>query len=120
MIFSNGASTKKVKTKKDPVVKTEQFAFQMDLGDAGIFEYFNTGILLSKKGSTKQYAACKNSELGGWMIYEVTQSVSEEIGLPIVKYLNDSADYEKDGYKATVTGYVYTHIYSGNLLLKAK
>ena len=39
---------------------------------------------------------------------------------PLTKYLKDSADHEKDGYKATVTGYVYTHTYSGNLLLKAK
>ncbi|MDD6039294.1 MAG: hypothetical protein PUD20_10950 [bacterium] len=43
-----------------------------------------------------------------------------ETGLPLAKYLADSADYEKDGYKATVTGYVYTHVYSGNLMLKAK
>ena len=35
---------------------------------------------------------------------------------PVVK----TADYEKDGYKATVTGYKYTHTYSGNLLLKSK
>ena len=54
------------------------------------------------------------------MIYEVTKNVGEETGLPLLKYLKDTADYEKDGYKATVTGYVYTHTYSGNLLLKSK
>ena len=120
MVFSNGASTKKVTTSKTPVLKTQELAFQMDFGDYGIMEYSNYAILLSKTGSKKQFAARVNSELGGWMIYEVTKNVGEETGLPIAKYLKDSEDYEKDGYKATVTGYVYTHIYSGNLLLKAK
>lgn len=120
MIFSNGTSTKKVKTKQTPVIKTGQFAFQMDFGDAGLFEYSNTAILLSKKGSKKQYAACKNSETGGWLIYEISEDISEETNLPIAKHIGDSDDYEKDGYKTTVVGSVYTHTYSGNLLLKAK
>ena len=120
MIFSNGTSAKKAKTTKTPVVKTAEVALQMDFGDAGVMEYSSSAIVLSKKGSTKQYAACKNSELGGWMIYEVTKNVGEETGLPLLKYLKDTADYEKDGYKATVTGYKYTHTYSGNLLLKSK
>ena len=120
MIFSNGTSTKKVKTTKAPIEKIGQFAFQMDFGDGVISEYSSSAILLSKKGSTKQYAACWNSELGKWMIYEVTTNVGEATGLPLLKYLKDTADYEKDGYQATVTGYKYTHIYSGNLLLKAK
>lgn len=120
MKFLNGTSTKKVKTKKTPVVKGGAFILQMDLGNGEIFGFWGTATLLSKEGSNKQYAALMNSELGGWMIYEVTQDVDEETGLPIAKYLTDSADYEKDGYKTTVTGYVYTHTYSGNLLLKAK
>ena len=62
----------------------------------------------------------QRSETGKWMIYEVTTNVGEATGLPLLKYLKDTADYEKDGYQATVTGYKYTHIYSGNLLLKAK
>ena len=120
MVFSNGTSTKKVKTTKTPVVKTGEFAFQTDFGDAGIFEYSNTAILLSKKGSKKQYAACRNSETGGWLIYEISEDIGEVTNLPIAKLIGNSDDYEKDGYKATVTGYVYTHTYSGNLLLKAK
>ncbi len=120
MTFSNGASTKKVKTTKTPVVKTGEFAFQTDFGDAGIFEYSNTAILLSKKGSEKQYAACRNSETGGWLIYEISEDIGEVTNLSIAKLIGNSDDYEKDGYKATVTGYVYTHTYSGNLLLKAK
>ena len=120
MIFSNGTSTKKVKTTKAPIEKTGQFAFQMDFGDAGVMEYSSSAIVLSKKGSKKQYATLKSSETGKWMIYEVTTEVGAETGLPFLKYLKDSADYEKDGYKATVTGYVYTHTYSGNLLLKSK
>lgn len=120
MIFSNGTSTKKVKTTKAPIEKTGQFAFQMDFGDAGVMEYSSSAIVLSKKGSKKQYATLKSSETGKWMIYEVTTEVGAETGLPLLKYLKDSADYEKDGYKATVTGYVYTHTYSGNLLLKSK
>ena len=119
MVFSNGASTKKVTTSKTPVLKTQELAMIMDNG-YWTFEYSNYGILLSKKGSKKQFVAFLNSETGGWMICEVTDKVSEESGLTLTKYLKDTEDYEKDGYKATVTGYVYTHIYSGNLLLKAK
>lgn len=120
MIFSNGTSAKKAKTTKTPVVKTAEVALQMDFGDAGVVEYSSSAIVLSKKGSKKQYATLKSSETGKWMIYEVTTEVGAETGLPLLKYLKDSADYEKDGYKATVTGYVYTHTYSGNLLLKSK
>ena len=120
MIFSNGTSAKKAKTTKMPVVKTAEMALQMDFGDAGVMEYSSSAILLSKKGSKKQYATLKSSETGKWMIYEVTTEVGAETGLPLLKYLKDSADYEKDGYKATVTGYVYTHTYSGDLLLKSK
>lgn len=120
MIFSNGTSAKKAKTTKTPVVKTAEVALQMDFGDAGVMEYSSSAIVLSKKGSKKQYATLKSSETGKWMIYEVTTEVGAETGLPFLKYLKDSADYEKDGYKATVTGYVYTHTYSGNLLLKSK
>lgn len=120
MIFSNGTSAKKAKTTKTPVVKTAEVALQMDFGDAGVMEYSSSAIVLSKKGSKKQYATLKSSETGKWMIYEVTTEVGAETGLPLLKYLKDSADYEKDGYKATVTGYVYTHTYSGNLLLKSK
>ena len=120
MIFSNGTSAKKAKTTKTPVVKTAEVALQMDFGDAGVVEYSSSAIVLSKKGSKKQYATLKSSETGKWMIYEVTTEVGAETGLPFLKYLKDSADYEKDGYKATVTGYVYTHTYSGNLLLKSK
>lgn len=121
MVFSNGASTKKVKTKKDPVVKTGQFAFQMDFGDAGVMEYSSSAILLSKKGSKKQYATIVNTDPeGGWLIYEISGDIGEVTNLPIAKLIGNSDDYEKDGYKATVTGYVYTHTYSGNLLLKAK
>lgn len=120
MIFSNGTSAKKAKTTKTPVVKTAEVALQMDFGDAGVVEYSSSAILLSKKGSKKQYATLKSSETGKWMLYEVTTEVGAETGLPLLKYLKDSVDYEKDGYKATVTGYVYTHTYSGNLLLKSK
>lgn len=120
MIFSNGTSAKKAKTTKTPVVKTAEVALQMDFGDAGVVEYSSSAILLSRKGSKKQYATLKSSETGKWMIYEVTKEVGAETGLPLTKYLTDSEDYEKDGYKATVTGYVYTHTYSGNLLLKSK
>lgn len=119
IIFSNGASTKKVKKEKDIVYKAKEAAYKINAFGYTSSWYF-TMILLTKNG--EEYLGCQFPGDAGfeYHVCKYTGEVDEEMNLPCVEYLETVESYEKAGYQGTVDSYVYSYKYPGKLVLKEK
>lgn len=117
IIFSNGASTKKVKKEKFEVYKSKDVAYLMNTN--GFTSSWNlTMTLLTKDG--EEYLGCRFYGDAGieYQVCKYTGEIDEATDLPCVEYLETVESFEKAGYQGTVDSYVYYYRYSGKLVLK--